>query len=232
MQDKTCIITGGFGFLGRKAAEISVQKGYNVALLDIHDAPDEDTEKSFGPDILVLGGVDISNPHSATEATNRINSHFGRIDVLLNIAGGFRWETIEEGQPESWEALHKMNVMTCLNMARAVLPYMKTNKTGYIVNIGAAAAVKSTTGMGAYAASKSAVHRLTESLAEEVKDYGITVNAVLPSIIDTPLNRADMPDEDFSKWVRPQDLMEIILFLASDKGNPITGALLPVTGKC
>jgi NAD(P)-dependent dehydrogenase (short-subunit alcohol dehydrogenase family) len=124
-----------------------------------------------------------------------------------------------------------VNVKTALFASRAAIPFLKQSGQGRIINIGANAALKAGAGMGAYAASKSGVHRLTESLAEELKADGITVNAVLPSIIDTPANRADMPKADFATWVSPRALAEVILFLASDAGAPITGALLPVTGR-
>ena len=127
--------------------------------------------------------------------------------------------------------LYAMNVKTAANASRAALPWLRKSAAGRIVNVGAMGAVKSAAGMGAYGASKAGVHRLTESLAEELKGEGITVNAVLPSIIDTPANRADMPDADFSAWVSPADLAKVMLFLASPDGRAVTGALLPVTGR-
>jgi NAD(P)-dependent dehydrogenase (short-subunit alcohol dehydrogenase family) len=160
-----------------------------------------------------------------------VNDRFGRIDALINIAGGFRWQTIHDGDPQTWDELHRLNVISTLNASIACLPYLRRAKAGRIVNIGATAALKAATGMGAYAAAKSAVHRLTESLAEELKAEGITVNAVLPSIIDTPANRKDMPDADRSKWVAPAELAAVILFLASDAASALTGALIPVTGR-
>jgi NAD(P)-dependent dehydrogenase (short-subunit alcohol dehydrogenase family) len=160
-----------------------------------------------------------------------VNDRFGRIDALINIAGGFRWQTIQDGDPQTWDELYRLNVTSTLNASIACLPYLRQAKAGRIVNIGAAAALKAGTGMGAYAAAKSAVHRLTESLADELKAEGITVNAVLPSIIDTPANRKDMPDADRSKWVAPVELASIILFLASDAASALTGALIPVTGR-
>jgi len=122
-------------------------------------------------------------------------------------------------------------VKTAANASRAALKLLRASPAGRIVNIGAAGAVKAAAGMGAYAAAKAGVHRLTESLAEELKADGVTVNAVLPSIIDTPANRADMPDADFSAWVAPADLAEVILFLASPAARALTGALIPVTGR-
>ena len=124
-----------------------------------------------------------------------------------------------------------INLKTALNASRAALPYLLESGAGRIVNVGAQAAVHAPEGMGAYAASKAAVHRLTESLADELKLRGVTVNAVLPSIIDTPVNRADMPKADFSRWVSPADLAAVLLFLASDEARAVTGALIPVTGK-
>ncbi|MDZ4777766.1 MAG: SDR family oxidoreductase, partial [Alphaproteobacteria bacterium] len=154
----------------------------------------------------------------------------GRIDALVNIAGGFRWETLADGKPETWDFLFKVNLMTAVSASRGALPHLAANGAGAIVNVGAGAALKAGAGMGAYAASKSGVHRLTEALAEEWKGK-VTVNAVLPSTIDTAANRKDMPDADFSKWVTPAELASVILFLASDKARAVTGALIPVNGR-
>ncbi|HWU79469.1 MAG TPA: SDR family oxidoreductase, partial [Caulobacter sp.] len=130
----------------------------------------------------------------------------------------------------TWERLHRLNLMTALNASKAALPHLVARGAGRIVNVGANGAVKAATGMGAYAASKAGVHRLTEALAEEYKGR-VTVNAVLPSIIDTPVNRADMPDADFATWVSPEELAAVILFLASSEASAVTGALLPVVGR-
>jgi NAD(P)-dependent dehydrogenase (short-subunit alcohol dehydrogenase family) len=127
--------------------------------------------------------------------------------------------------------MHRINLSTCLDTTRAALPHLKAASAGRVGNIGALGAIKAAAGMGAYAASKAGVHRLTESLAEETKGTGVTVNAVLPSIIDTPANRADMPDADPSKWVSPAQLAAVILFLASREAQAVTGALIPVTGE-
>jgi NAD(P)-dependent dehydrogenase (short-subunit alcohol dehydrogenase family) len=138
---------------------------------------------------------------------------------------------VADGDPAVWDQMFAINLKTALYASRAAIPFLRQSKQGRIINIGANGALKAGAGMGAYAASKSAVHRLTESLAEELKKDNITVNAVLPSTIDTPANRADMPKADFNTWVKPRALAEVILFLASDAGEPITGALLPVTGR-
>jgi 3-oxoacyl-[acyl-carrier protein] reductase len=156
--------------------------------------------------------------------------HFGKIDALINIAGGFAFEAVAEGDPKTWQRMYALNVLTALNASRSAIPHLTASPSARIVNIGAMGAIQAGAGMGAYAASKAGVHRLTEALAAEWKGK-ITVNAVLPSTIDTPANRAGMPKADFGKWVTPQELADVILFLASDAASAITGALLPVSGR-
>ena len=162
-------------------------------------------------------------------ALDKVIAAHGGIDVLVNIAGGFTWETLADGSLASWARMQAMNLTSNVTITQLALPHLAKAQEGRIVNIGAGAAIKAGMGMGAYAASKSGVHRLTEALAEEVAGQGVTVNAVLPSIIDTPTNRADMPDADFSSWVQPAAIADVILFLASPAARAITGALIPVT---
>ncbi|MDB5443871.1 MAG: short-chain dehydrogenase/reductase, partial [Phenylobacterium sp.] len=164
-------------------------------------------------------------------AIDAVAEQYGRLDVLLNIAGGFIWEKVEGGQADTFRHLSRINVETAANAARAAIPHLRRSTAGRIVNVGANGAVKAAAGMAAYAAAKAGVHRLTEALAEELKADGVTVNAVLPSIIDTPANRADMPKADFSAWVKPEDLAAVMLFLASEEAGAVTGALIPVTGR-
>ena len=153
----------------------------------------------------------------------------GPIDGLVNIAGGFAWETIADGSVDTWDRMYGINVRSALNTCRAALGDLANPAS--IVNVGAGAADKAGFGMGAYAASKAGVHRLTEALAEELKDRGVRVNAILPSIIDTPANRKDMPDADFSAWVSATELANVIAFLLSPAASGITGALIPVSGR-
>ena len=230
MKSKVVAITGAFGALGRVVAEVAARRGARVAALDFGAQPPEGLPESLGPESLCLGGRDLSKPDAAGAAFARVVDRFGRLDALVNIAGGFVWEKIEGGSPASWDRMFALNLKTTLHASQAALPHLMASGAGRIVNIGAAAALNAGAGMGAYGASKSAVHRLTESLAAEYKNRGVTVNAVLPSILDTPANRASMPNEDFTRWVRPDDLASVILFLASDEARAVTGALLPVTG--
>jgi len=154
---------------------------------------------------------------------------FGGVDVLVNVAGGFVWQTLQDGGPETWARMYAMNVATAVTMTKAALAHLLERPGARIINIGAGASTKAAAGMGGYAASKSAISRLTESLADELKSHDITVNAVLPSIIDTSANRADMPGADTSDWVAPAALADIVLFLASPAARAVSGALIAVT---
>jgi NAD(P)-dependent dehydrogenase (short-subunit alcohol dehydrogenase family) len=221
---RSIIVTGGFGVLGQAVAEAFAAQGDKVARIDFAPAA-----KSQVPGGLDIGGVDLTDAAATTAALEKVVTAHGGIDVLVNVAGGFAWETLTEGSIDTWAKMQAMNLMSNATITKLALPHLIAAEEARIVNIGAGAAVKAGLGMGAYAASKSGVHRLTEALAEELAGQGVTVNAVLPSIIDTPTNRADMPDADRSQWVQPQAIAEVILFLASRAAAPITGALIPVT---
>jgi len=227
MQGKAVAVTGAFGALGRAVVQAAADRGALVAAIDRTPSPAAAAALA-GPQGLVLGGVDLTSAAGAAKAAEAIRDRFGRLDVLVNVAGAFRWETVADGSPETWDLLYRVNVTTAVNMSRAALPLLIASGAGAIVNIGAGAALKAGAGMGAYAASKAGVHRFTEALAEELKGR-VTVNAVLPSVIDTSANRRDMPDADFSTWVPPRALADTILFLA--EARDITGALVPVSGR-
>lgn len=224
MTDRVVAITGGHGVLGRAVLEAALADGLKVAVIDHamgHPTPDG---------VLEVGGVDLTDPTQAGQAIAAVIGRFGRLDALLNIAGGFVWQTTDVAEP-AWDRMHALNVTTALNASRAALPHLKASDQGRIVNVGSAAALKVGAGMGAYGAAKAGVHALTQALAEELKATSVTVNAVLPSIIDTPANRKDMPDADPAQWVAPADLAAVILFLASPQSRAMTGALVPVTGR-
>ena len=229
MTGRIFVITGASGVLGSAVAKAAAERGARVALIDFADHAE--VLKDCGPDALMLGGVDLTDAVAASAAIDAVADRFGGLDALINVAGGFKWETLENSLMVGWHRLFLMNVQTAANSSRAAIPYLRRSAAGRIVNIGANGALKAAAGMGPYAASKAGVHALTESLAEELKADGVTVNAVLPSIIDTPTNRADMPKADFASWVSPSELAAAILFLASEEASAITGALLPVTGR-
>ena len=222
------VVTGGFGVLGRAVAQTLAGQGYSVALIDFAAQAQDDAGVSSPA--LVLAGVDLADAAAADAAMHQIRRRLGGIDALINVAGSFRWEPFESSLTSTWDLLYRTNLLTAVNASKAALPHLLKSRAGRIVNIGANSALKAGAGVSAYAASKSGVHRFTESLAEELKPHRITVNAVLPSIIDTPANRSAMPDADHSKWVAPAELAAIIGFLVSAQASASTGALLPVTG--
>jgi NAD(P)-dependent dehydrogenase (short-subunit alcohol dehydrogenase family) len=224
------VITGAFGALGTATAIAACKQGAEVALIDLAAAIPAQLKAACAQSTLFLGGTDLSNPTAASTAIDAAAQHMSGIDTLINIAGAFRWAPVEDGTVGIWDDLYKINTKTALNSCVAGIPHLRKSARGSIVNIGANGALRAGAGMGPYASSKSAVHKLTESLAEELKASGITVNAVLPSTIDTPANRKDMPTADFATWVSTASLAGVILFLASAAARDITGALLPVVG--
>ena len=224
-SDRTVVITGASGNLGRAVAQAFGDQGASLALLDLKRGSLQDGDKQ------VFLEVDLLNPDGARAAVGKALDRFGRIDVLCNIAGGFRMgPPVHETPDRDWDFLFGLNARSVLHMARAVVPHMLEAGGGKIVNIGAFAAQRGAAGMGAYVASKSAVIRLTETMAAELREKNINVNCVLPTIIDTPENRAAMPKADPGRWVAPQDLAAVIVFLASDAARAIHGAAIPVTG--
>lgn len=226
MRDKVVVVTGGFGVVGRAVVDAALAAGAHVAV-----PVREQADKIGARDrLMVLGGVDLTDFSAAKVAIDAVAARFGKIDGLANIAGGFRWQTLADGDLAVWTDLFRMNLLTAVNATKAALPHLRATH-GAIVNVGAAPAKKAGAGMGAYAASKAGVMRLTESLAEEEKNAGVRVNAVLPTIIDTPRNRTEMPKADFSRWVKPEDIAKAILFLLSDDAKAITGAELLISGQ-
>ena len=210
-------VTGAAGALGLAVAHAFQQQGASVTGIDVVEA---DTD-------FPLHKADLINP----EDTVRVINEVGRIDVLANIAGGFDMgDTVADTSDETWDFLYNLNARTVLNTCRAVIPQMLERKNGKIINIGARNGLRGVGHMAAYSASKSVVIRLTESMADELKSSGVNVNCVLPSIIDTPRNRSDMPDADFASWVTPEAMAKVVLFLASHDADPIHGAALPVEG--
>ncbi len=224
MKDQTVIVTGAFGALGTAVVRALEHEGAKVAAIDAAPVP-------AGWSGVAIGGVDLADADAAGAAIDRAVSDMGGLLAgLVNVAGTFRWETLAEGDLKTWDLLYRVNVRTAVAASKAALPHL-LKAGGAIVNVSAAASAKAGAGMGAYTASKSGVSRLTEALAEEMKDKGVRVNAVLPTIIDTAANRKDMPDVDFRKWVAPDALADAIVFLLSDRARAVTGALLPVSGR-
>jgi NAD(P)-dependent dehydrogenase (short-subunit alcohol dehydrogenase family) len=229
LNNRTVIVTGAAGNLGKAVAHAFAGLGANLVLVDLdrkrlEQAFDsENDRRTFVP-------ANLLDPSDATRIAAGAIARFGRIDVLCNIAGGFRMgEMVHETSDENWNFLFDINTRTLLHAVRAVVPHMLAAGGGKIVNVGAFAAQKGVAQMGAYTASKATVIRMTEAMAAELREQNINVNCVLPTIIDTPENRAAMPKADPAKWVAPSDLANVIVFLASDAARAVHGAAVPVT---
>jgi NAD(P)-dependent dehydrogenase (short-subunit alcohol dehydrogenase family) len=224
-SNRTVVVTGASGNLGRALAKAFADLGADLVLLDVKRGNLQEGENR------VVFETDLLNADNVRATVAKALERFGRIDVLCNIAGAFRMGApVHETKDADWDFLFDVNARTVLNTARAVVPLMLKAGGGKIVNIGAYAAQRGVAAMGAYVASKSAVIRLTETMAAELREKNINVNCVLPTIIDTPENRAAMPDADPKRWVAPQDLAAVIVFLSSDAARAIHGAAIPVTG--
>jgi NAD(P)-dependent dehydrogenase (short-subunit alcohol dehydrogenase family) len=228
LKGKRVAVTGGFGSLGIATVNALQAAGARVAAIDRADAPP--ATASLG-EAGLFGGVDLGEIDAAKTTLAKVVESLGGLDALVNIAGTFRWEKLADGGLDTWDFLYRVNLRTAVAASKAALPFLLESSAASIVNIGAMGAVKAGAGMGAYAASKAGISKLTEALAEELKEKDITVNAILPSIIDTPPNRKDMPKADFDHWVKPEQLGDVIVFLLSDRARAITGALIPVVGR-
>jgi NAD(P)-dependent dehydrogenase (short-subunit alcohol dehydrogenase family) len=223
---KNCLITGAAGNLGRAVAQAFASEGASLILMDHHD---EHLRSAFGDEGAGkrFALADLRDAQSVARALPAGT----RIDILCNIAGGFRMgQPVHETPEDTWDLMLGLNAKSVINCARAVVPGMLAAGHGKIVNIAALAGLSGKANMGAYSASKSAVIRLTESMSAELRDKGINVNCILPSTIDTPQNRADMPKADPRRWVAPEALADVVLFLASDAARAIHGAAIPVSG--
>src|SRR5687768_7027279 len=219
---RTVMVTGAAGHLGRAVAKAFDELGASLVLLDMK------AEKA-GSHLFLQ--ADLRDAESVQRAADTALTRFGRIDVLCNVAGAFRMgPPVHETSDADWDFLFDINAKSVLHTARAVVPSMIRNGSGKIVNVAAYAAQKGVAGMGAYVASKSAVIRITETMAAELREKNINVNCVMPTIIDTPDNRAAMPNADPRRWVSTQDLAAVIVFLGSDAARAVHGAAIPVTG--
>lgn len=229
-KPRTIMITGAAGNLGTAVAKVFSNAGSVLALLDsdgnrLRAVHGTDTARQM------LLAVDLLDNLAIESAVAEIVRRFGSIDVLCNIAGGFAMgPAVHEIDDDHWTGMLRINASTVIATARAVVPLMLAAGSGKIINVSAGAAMSGRAGMGAYCAAKSAVLRLTESMASELREQGINVNCVLPSIIDTPQNRAAMPDADPQRWVAAEALADVIAFLASDAARAIHGAGIPVSG--
>lgn len=229
-ENKVVVVTGACGNLGQAVAALFRQAGASLVLLDL-DRQRLEAQYGSEDDRQTFAAADLLDRAEVAAAFKAATDRFGRIDVLCNLAGGFRMgPPVHETTDQDWNFLFDLNARSVLHAVHAVVPHMIGAGSGKIVNVGANAALKGAAQMGAYCASKDVVIRITEAMAAELRDCNINVNCVLPSIIDTPENRAAMPDADHGRWVAPDALASVIAFLASDDARAIHGAAIPVTG--
>lgn len=227
---RSVVISGAAGHLGRAVTRACLQRGDRVALLDRQASKLRD--EFCGNDGVLLCEIDLMDRNAVRASFAHARATFERVDTICHLAGAFQMgEAVHDIDVDHWASLMALNANSLLHLAAAGVPHLKSAGGGAIVTVGAGAAQRGAALMGAYCASKSALMRLTESMSEELKDERINVNCVLPSIIDTPENRAAMPDSEFERWVAPSALAEVILFLTSHASRAINGASIPVTGR-
>jgi NAD(P)-dependent dehydrogenase (short-subunit alcohol dehydrogenase family) len=232
-KHRTVVVTGAAGNLGRAVASAFAAQGAHLVLIDLKRealAAAYGHENSEGEQRLFLA-TNLLEQEEVSLAVTAAMQRFGRIDVLCNLAGGFRMgDAVHESSDQNWDFLFNINSRTLLHTSRAIVPCMLAAGGGKIINVGAFAAQKGQAQMGLYTAAKSVVIRLTESMAAELRTKNINVNCVLPTIIDTPENRAAMPNANPANWVAPEALADVVVFLASDAARAVHGAALPVVG--
>ncbi len=233
LEGKVAIVTGAAGNLGSAVCQAFAAHGARIAMVDLDAEALEQARAGLpaGSDAASFT-ANLIQPASVADMVERVVAHFGRIDILANIAGGFTMgPPVHETEDKDWDFMMDLNARTVFNTCRAVVPRMLDAGGGRIVNVSARAATQGKGNMAPYCASKAAVITLTESLSAELKDNGINVNCILPGTVDTPQNRAAMPDQDHGRWVPPAALANVILFLASDAARHVTGAAIPVYGR-
>lgn len=234
LKDKVVIITGAVGNLGHAVAKHVQAQGGRTILVDRSSDRLRKiySELKSSTQHWLAGDVDMTDPKAVNAMAAEAHQRFGRLDGLVNTVGGFRGgKPVHETDLSEWDFLYDINVRTTLNACRAVIPYMLQVQSGRIINIASRNAFQGSPNYAAYSAAKTAVLRLTESLAGEMKTRGINVNCIVPGTIDTPQNREAMPQADFSAWVPPEDLAKVIAFLLSDDARSVTGVAVPVYGR-
>jgi NAD(P)-dependent dehydrogenase (short-subunit alcohol dehydrogenase family) len=227
---KVVLITGGTGALGRAVAQAFGTSNATTVVTYIIEEEREDV-KSKIKTIAELVKADITKEDQAKKLVSHVIKTYDRIDVLVNVVGGYLGsKTVAELDETEWDKMMSMNLKSAFLISKHVIPLMVAAKHGKIVHISSRTGLKSDGYDSAYSASKSGLIRLVESISEEVKEHNINVNCILPSIIDTEANRNAMPNSDFSKWVKTEDLANLVLFLCSDEAKVINGAAIPAYG--
>lgn len=235
LKGKVAIVTGATGGLGRIVAKALLDQGARV--VSTHRGEEKLKELSDfvgnSRDMLSSVQTDVTDENSVQALFQQVVSKHGHVDILLNIVGAFKGGDIVNTKVSDWDLMMNVNLKSAFLCCKAALPYMVKQNYGKIISVSSRTAVEKRFRVkdGAYAVSKVGIIVLTETIAEEFKKYDINVNCIMPSTKDTPDNRHNFPDADFSKWVKPEQVAEVILFLVSDESKAISGASIPVYGK-
>jgi NAD(P)-dependent dehydrogenase (short-subunit alcohol dehydrogenase family) len=227
LDDRVVLITGVTGGLGGAVARAFLDAGAAVAGVSRTEAP----VAFAGPRYFPLA-ADLSTPDGAASAVRRAVEAAGRIDALVHLVGGFAGgQPVAQTTDGAWRSMLDLNLNAAFYTMRAVLPHLLAAGRGRIVAVGSRTGVEPAAGLSAYGASKAALIALVRTIAAEVRDTGITANVVLPSVIDTPANRAASPGADASKWVKPESIARLLVWLASGAAAEINGAVIPIYGR-
>ncbi|MBX7151072.1 SDR family oxidoreductase [bacterium] len=227
LTNKICLITGASGGLGKTVVRKFIDNGATVVAVDASKASD-----LIESDRVIFHSCNILDESSVRQLMHDVTAQFKRLDVVLNLVGGiYPWSNVTEIDTGVWDKTIELNLKSVFLCSREALKVMISQRSGKIVNVGAGAGLKGGAQAGPYGAAKAGVINLTETMAEENKIHNIQINAIIPSIIDTPANRKSMPDADFSKWVRADEIAELLLFLASDTSSGVTGSIIKIPGR-
>lgn len=234
LAGKTAIVTGGTGGLGKAVLRELVRQEAKVTTTYIYDSELEHLKKEASELLrtIAISRTDVLKREEVEKLVSDVVKEHGRIDILVNLVGGYKGGVnLHESDEKTWDLMLELNLRSAYHCVKTVIPQMIAQKYGKIVSVSARTGLEPSAGDAAYAVAKAGVIALTRALSEEVKLSNVNVNAILPSVIDTEANRRDMPDEDFSLWVRPEEIARVIAFLVSDDASAITGAAIPVYGK-
>ena len=225
MSERTAILTGVTGGWGRAVLDRFLTRGWNVCATS-RDATDE------LPDDVLVVPADLTDPASAEQVVAECDRRFGRVDALACVAGGFKISgPLHESSPDDWRSQLGVNLDTAYTMTRAALAPMVAAGAGSIVYVGSRAAVKPFPGAVPYIVSKAAVLALMSAVDAEVRTQGVRVNTVVASVVDTPRNRAENPDADFSAWTTGDQLARVIEWLSGEDSSPLSGGTIPAYGR-